>query len=109
MNLQTITTLLQAAPAPGGMNPIVLMLIMAVFFFFMVWPQMRRQKKTKTFISELKKGDYVVTTGGIHGKIESMTEKFMILQLEDGKMKIEANGVSMENTQLAYPAPKKEA
>ncbi len=109
MNVQIITTMLQAAPAPGGMNPIVLMLIMAVFFFFMVWPQMRRQKKTKTFISELKKGDYVVTTGGVHGKIESLTDKYLILQLEEGKIKIEANGVSMENTQLAYPASKKEA
>ena len=57
----------------------------------------------------MKKGDYVVTTGGVHGKIANITEKFMILDLEEGKMKIELNGVSMENTQAAYPAAKKEA
>ncbi len=108
MNFITINTILQA-PAPQGFDPIVLMLIMGVFFFFMIWPQMRRQKKTKNFIAELKKGDTVVTTGGVHGKIASITEKFMILDLEEGKMKIEPNGVSMENTQAAYPAPKKEA
>jgi preprotein translocase subunit YajC len=108
MNLIHINSLLQA-PASGGMDPIVLMLIMGVFFFFMIWPQMRRQKKTKNFIAELKKGDQIVTTGGVHGKISTITEKFMIIDLEEGKMKIELNGVSMENTQAAYPAPKKEA
>lgn len=108
MNFITTNTILQA-PAPQGFDPIVLMLIMGVFFFFMIWPQMRRQKKTKNFIAELKKGDTVVTTGGVHGKISSITEKFMILDLEEGKMKIEPNGVSMENTQAAYPAAKKEA
>lgn len=100
--------LLQAAPQ-GGFNPIVLMLIMGVFFFFMIWPQMRRQKKTKKFIAELQKGDKIVTTGGVHGKISQITESHIIIELEEGKMKIEAAGVSMENTQAAYPAAKKEA
>lgn len=97
------------APGTGGLDPFVLMLVMGVFFFFMIWPQMRRQKKTKNFIAELKKGDHVVTTGGVHGKITQITEKFIVLELEEGKMKIEAAGVSMENTQAAYPAPKAEA
>jgi len=109
MNTINISPILQAPAPNGGFDPIVLMLIMGVFFFFMIWPQMRRQKKTKNFISELKKGDQVVTTGGIHGKISTINEKFILLELEEGKIKIELNGVSMENTQAAYPAPQKEA
>ena len=45
------------------------LLVMVVFFVFMILPQMRRQKKTKSFIADLKKGDHVVTTGGVHAKI----------------------------------------
>ena len=97
--------LLQAAPQ-GGFNPIVLMLIMGVFFFFMIWPQMRRQKKTRKFIAELQKGDKIVTTGGVHGKISQITETHFILELEDGKIKAEKAAISMEMTMAAYPKPK---
>ncbi len=99
-------TLLQAA-GNQGMNPFVLMLIMAVFFFFMIWPQTRRQKKAKNFTAGLAKGDHVVTTGGIHGKISQIQEKHMIIDLEEGKMKIDPTGISMEMTQAAYPAENK--
>lgn len=99
--LQSI--LLDAAPAAGGgFNPIMLLLIMGVFFFFMIWPQMRKQKKAKAYLSEIKKGDHVVTTGGIHGKIVSVTDTHFVLELEEGKMKVEKGAVSMEMTQAAY-------
>ncbi len=100
-------SLLQApAAGAGGMNPMVLMLIMAVMFFFMVWPQMRRQKKVKAFTESLQKGDKVVTTGGVHGKISTVTDTQYVLDIEEGKMKVEKSGISMEMTQAAYPAPK---
>ena len=102
-----LNILLQApAAGAGGMNPMVLMLIMAVMFFFMVWPQMRRQKKAKAFTESLQKGDKIVTSGGVHGKIASVTDTQYILEIEEGKMKIEKSGISMEMTQAAYPAPK---
>ena len=102
-------TLLQAAPAgqPGGMGQLLpLMLIMVVFFFFMIWPQMRKQKKAKAYLSELKKGDHVVTTGGFHAKISQITDTHFILELEEGKIKAEKAAVSMEMTMAAYPKPK---
>ncbi len=103
-----IITLLQAAPgAPGGFNPVVLMLVMGVFFFFMIWPQMRRQKKAKNFIGELKKGDHIVTTGGIHGKISQVQDAYFVVDMEEGKMKLDKSGVNMESTQAAYPSEKK--
>jgi len=102
-------TLLQAAPAgqPGGMGQLLpLMLIMVVFFFFMIWPQMRKQKKAKAYLAELKKGDHVVTTGGFHAKISQITDTHFILELEEGKIKAEKAAVSMEMTMAAYPKPK---
>jgi preprotein translocase subunit YajC len=105
-----IYTLLTGAPAqPGGLGQFLpLMLIMVVFFFFMIWPQMRKQKKAKAYLSELKKGDHVVTTGGVHAKIAQIADNHFILDLEEGKMKVEKSAVSMEMTMVAYPKAKAE-
>jgi preprotein translocase subunit YajC len=92
---------------PGGFDPMLMLLIMAVFFFFMIWPQMRRQKKAKTFISSIAKGQHIVTTGGVHGKISQVNEKFFIIDIEEGKMKIDPSAINMESTQAAYPAETK--
>ena len=98
------TSILQAA-APGGAGSMVpFLLVMVVFFVFMILPQMRRQKKTKSFIADLKKGDHVVTTGGVHAKISQIQDTYLILDLEEGKMKVDKSGVSMESTQAAYPS-----
>jgi preprotein translocase subunit YajC len=91
----------------GGLGQFLpLMLIMVVFFFFMIWPQMRKQKKAKAYLAELKKGDHVVTTGGFHAKIAQITDTHFILELEEGKIKAEKAAVSMEMTMTAYPKPK---
>jgi preprotein translocase subunit YajC len=104
-----LSILLQAS-APGqsgGLGQFLpLMLIMVVFFFFMIWPQMRKQKKAKAYLAELKKGDHVVTTGGFHAKIAQITDTHFILDLEEGKIKAEKAAVSMEITMTAYPKPK---
>jgi preprotein translocase subunit YajC len=95
------------APNPmGSMLP--MLLIFVVLFFFMIWPQMRKQKKAKQYLSELKKGDNIVTTGGIHAKIASVGETIFILETEEGKMKAEKGAVSMEMTMAAYPKAKSE-
>jgi len=87
----------------AGNQGMLMLLIMAVFFAFMIWHQMRRQKKAKNFVAGLEKGDKVVTTGGVHGKISQIGEKQITLDLEEGKMKIDPTGISMENTQAVYP------
>lgn len=97
------TSILQAAPGGAG-SMVPFLLIMVVFFVFMILPQMRRQKKTKSFIADLKKGDHVVTTGGVHAKISQIQDTYLILDLEEGKMKVDKSGVSMESTQAAYPS-----
>jgi len=83
MNLQTI--LLQAdapAPAGGGFSTIFLMVaVFAVFYFFMIRPQMKRQKEVKKFREALQVGDKVITSGGIHGKIKELKDDGVILEI----------------------------
>lgn len=82
-------------------NLIFLVLFVAVMYFFMFLPQIKKQKKQRKFISELKKGDKVVTTGGIHGKITELKELTAIIDLGGGvKMKINRAAISLEATAL---------
>jgi preprotein translocase subunit YajC len=55
-------------------------------------------------MESLAKGDKIVTTGGVHGKITSIGEAHFVIEMEEGKAKIEKTAVSMELTQAAYPA-----
>jgi preprotein translocase subunit YajC len=107
--MNTLFTLLQtpATGSPGGIGSFLpMLLIMVVFFFFMIWPQMRKQKKAKAYLAELKKGDHVITTGGFHAKIAQVTDTHFILDVEEGKIKAEKAAISMEMTMAAYPQAK---
>src|SRR3954469_20869264 len=94
------------SPAGGaqGQNPIMqmlpLVLIVVVFYFFMIRPQMKKAKDQKKYIEALKKGDKILTIGGIYGKIAEMREDgTIIMEVEDGtKMKISKNAVSNDAT-----------
>lgn len=103
MHIKKITMNILQAQSGGGSQMVMMLLIMAVFFVFMIWPQMRKQKKAKAYMESLKKGDRVVTTGGIHGKIGVVADTHFVIEMEDGKAKIEKSAVSMEYTQAAYP------
>ncbi|MDR0941549.1 MAG: preprotein translocase subunit YajC [Bacteroidales bacterium] len=73
MNIQNI--LLQSAQAPNPWSNIILLVgIVVVFYFFMIRPQMKRQKEARKFREGLQKGDKVVTIGGVYGKIVSIEE-----------------------------------
>ena len=81
--------LLMAQPAADGTqpNPIMtflpMILIIAVFYFFMIRPQMKKQKEVAAFRNSLAKGDKVVTTGGIYGKIIELKDNYVLLQIDD--------------------------
>jgi len=96
----TTFTILQGQ---GGMDMLPMLLIMAVFFLFMIWPQMRKQKKAKAHLESLGKGNKIVTSGGIHGKIITVADSHFILEVEEGKLRVEKSAVSMELTQAHYP------
>ena len=65
-------------------------------YFFMVRPQQKKAKLQKAFIETLKKGDKVITTGGIHGKIISLEATTAIIESESYKLKIERSAISSE-------------
>ncbi|WP_185853187.1 preprotein translocase subunit YajC [Blattabacterium cuenoti] len=77
-------------------------LIFIIFYFFMIRPQIRKQKIEKKFQENLKKGNYIVNNSGIHGKIIEITDNVCVLETVTGKIKIEKNTVSKELTQLRY-------
>ena len=97
--------LLQAGGS--GFNPGSLILfggILIVFYFFMIRPQQKKQKDQKNFINEIRRGDRVVTIGGIHGKIAELSDEFVTLEVEKGgKIKFEKTSISLEASKRAYP------
>lgn len=83
----------------GIMNFLPMILIVVVFYFFMIRPQMKKAKDHKKFIAELKKGDKVITTAGIHGKIADMNETTILVETEGGgKIRFEKSSVSLDSS-----------
>ncbi|UII28220.1 preprotein translocase subunit YajC [Fulvivirga maritima] len=105
------TVLLQAA-ADGGSGYSSLILfggVALVFYFFMIRPQQKKQKQQKKFIEEIKRGDQVVTIGGIHGKVMSSDETTVVLEVDKGvKMTFLKSSISLESTVPAKEEKKEE-
>ena len=83
----------------GGFSSLLPFVAMfAVVYFFMIAPQMKRQKQEKKFSAELKRGDRVITKSGMHGKIVELNEKdgSCVIETMAGKIKFERSSVSME-------------
>lgn len=77
-----------------------MLLIIVVFYFFMIRPQMKKAKDHKKFVEELKKGDKVITLSGIHGKIVDLNETTFLIEVESGtKIRFEKSAVSLEASQ----------
>ena len=78
-----------------------LILIFVVAYFFMIRPQMKRQKDEKKFIGGLKKGDRVITKSGLHGKIMEINDAdhTVVIETIAGKLKLENSSVSHELSQ----------
>ena len=87
-------SLLQAAPAGIAANPLVQMvpyiLMFVIFYFVLLAPMRKQQKKQKELLSALKKGDRVVTSGGIHGTIAQVEDQIVWLKIAD-TVKIKVN------------------
>ncbi len=72
--------------ATGNILPLIIFVvaIFAIFYFLMIRPQRKKQKEHKTMVYELKKGDRVITAGGIYGQIEIIDQESVILKVESG-------------------------
>lgn len=93
----------------GGMSWVSMVLMLGVVFVFMILPQMRRNREMKKFRTTIGKGDKVVLTAGIHGKIIEETDTTYLLETEgQGRLRIDKAAVSMESTRAVYPKEKKD-
>lgn len=83
-----------------AVQPLIMMgLVMIVIYFFMLRPQMKKAKDEKKFRENLKKGDRIVTIGGIHGKINEIRDDSFIIEVEgNNRLKIEKSAVSMTSS-----------
>lgn len=90
--------LLQAATGlENYINIIFLVGIGVVIYFFMIRPQQKKQKEQKVFIDNIKKGDMVVTIGGVHAKVFAVEDTAVILEIDKGvKIKFEKTAISLE-------------
>lgn len=86
-----------SGPQPGSssMSMLLMMgLMIVVFYFFMIRPQMKRQKEMTKFRAALQKGDKIVTTGGIYGKIDEIKDNIIILEVAPNiKLKVDKSVV----------------
>lgn len=80
----------QGAGGPGGlMSFLPLILIFVVFYFLLIRPQQKKAKEHQAFIANLKKGDEVLTSGGLQGKITGLTDRVATLEIaENVRVKI---------------------
>ena len=75
--------------------PIIAMV--AIFYFFFIRPQQRKQKETKKYLEEIKKNDMVVTVGGIHGKVIELSDTTVLIDVDRGtKLLVEKSSISLE-------------
>lgn len=86
--------------------PLMMVLMFGILYFFMIRPQQKKAKDQKKFTEEIKKGDYVVTIGGMHGRVAEIEEDTFILEVERGaRIKFSKSAVSMESTKAANKKP----
>jgi preprotein translocase subunit YajC len=88
-------TILQAQGQDGGMGTLLFMVgFFAIFYFFMIRPQMKKAKDQRKFQEAAKIGDRVMTIGGIHGEIIETDETTVVIKLDQGRMRIEKAALS---------------
>jgi len=96
--MNSILFIIAQTPAGAGTSSVNMLLMMGlmivVFYFFMIRPQMKRQKEMTKFRSALQKGDKIVTTGGIYGKIDEIKDNIIILEVAlNVKLKVDKSVV----------------
>ena len=97
----------EGAAGFGGFIPIILMFV--IFYFLLIRPQQKRQKEHRSMISNLKKGDRIITSGGLHGRITGIDDSTLTVEIAD-KVRVKvarANVSAISQTVSPPPAEKK--
>lgn len=95
----------QPAGSTGGSNPLFsllpIILVFVVFYFFMIRPQMRKQKELNNYRNALSKGDKIVTTGGIYGRVIEVKDNVVIMDAGgDVKLKVDKSAVLRDSSDI---------
>jgi preprotein translocase subunit YajC len=101
-------TILLQAGQDGGILPQILMFgaIILVFYFFMIRPQQKKVRDQKKFREELTKGMLVVTIGGLHGRLISLEDDIVIVEVDKGtRLTFDKSAISMEATARVNQQP----
>lgn len=103
--MSNLLNVLLMMPQGEGSNPLAqilpLVLIIAVFYMFMIRPQMKKQKELKTYRDSLNKGDKIVTTGGIYGKIADIKDQVILVEIADKiRIKIDKSAVLKDSSDI---------
>jgi len=101
----------EGAPSgPAWMSFLPLVAIVAIFYFLILRPQNKKQKETQKMLSALKKGDRVVTIGGIHCVIQSVKENTVIVKVDDNvKLELSRSAISSVSSQAREDKEDKKA
>ncbi|MGA8654635.1 MAG: preprotein translocase subunit YajC [Chthoniobacterales bacterium] len=95
------------SPSPGllpSLLPFVFMIV--IFYFLLIRPQQRRQKEQQRLLANLKTGDKVVTSSGIHGLIANVKDSTVLLKIADNvKIEVEKSSVATVSKQTEQPKP----
>lgn len=108
MAITDVLTLVTAQAAPGGENalmgmlPIILMFV--ILYFLMIRPQMKRQKEHRNLVAALAKGDEVITSGGLLGKISKVSDNYITIEV--GSLSDKPVEVLVQRTAVANVLPK---
>jgi preprotein translocase subunit YajC len=100
------TILLQAGTATNPYQlPLMMGAIFIVVYFFMIRPQTKKQKEQKKYVSELKKGDRVVTTAGIYGRVVEVADTTFLIEVDNGKIRFDKSAISLEASKALNTPP----
>jgi len=110
--LENLSIILQQ---PGGEGPLGMLmsflpflLIILVFYFLILRPQQKRQKERQNLLSSLKKGDKVITAGGIHGTVEAITDTMVTVRIADNvNVNLERSSIATIKGIMEHEQPKR--
>ena len=96
----------QGQPAGGGMGFwLMIILMFVVMWLFMIRPQRKQQKEMENFRNSLKKGDKVVTAGGIYGTVQEIQDRTVLIKVDgDVKLRVDKNSIQRDFTDGAQPS-----
>jgi len=95
MNLQYLLAFQTGGGSMGWLGFAPLIFIFAIFYFLLIMPQQRRQKKWQKMLEELKTGDKVVTSGGIRGTIVAIKDDYLHLRVPPDNLRLEVSRASI--------------